>query len=258
MGSMEKNGAPTLKEIFAGIDKIRNPDDSAGAKDPARPTSAVPARPKRFDLLGRTKSGEPVPESRPPQAADTLEEHARAAMVAAADAVIQPWLYKHLPRIIEERLSALLKDRTEEMTEALKQLVADALGQRLEPVLKQSEKRNEAALAQQVGDTVNQRLGPLLSKHVAAVEERLAIALSVRVADAVGQELEPAVRKHVAAVEDRLALAIGDRVAEVVNRQLEPVANKHVAAAEERIAATASRQVKDEISRRLKRIADDG
>ena len=256
MGGMEKNGAPTLKEIFAGIEKIRNPDDSAGAKDPARPTNAAPARPKRFDLLGRTKSG--APESRAPQAADTLEEHARAAMVAAADAVIQPWLHKHLPRIIEERLSALLKDRTEEMTEALKQLVADELGQRLEPVLKQAEKRNAAALAQQVGDTVNQRLGPLLSKHVAAVEERLAIALSVRVADAVDQELEPAVRKHLAAVEDRLALAIGDRIAETVDRQLEPVANKHVAAAEERIAATASRQVKDEISRRLKRIADDG
>src|SRR6185436_13565705 len=126
----------------------------------------------------KLRSGATQPEQ-------TLEEHARSAMLAAAAAIIQPWLYKNFPRIIEQRLSAQLKER-------------------VEPIA--------AALNQQVADTINQRLEPAVGQRVAAAEEGLATALIQQVADAVSRQLEPAVSKHIAALEQGLATAVVQQV----------------------------------------------
>ena len=262
MTRMDKDGDPTLEEILAGIDKARDADAKAMPPVPSRSGRDMPLRPQRPETpsfkFGALQRPDP-PSQRP---AENLDEIVRSAMMAAADAVIQPWLYKHFPRIVEQQINTLLNERVEQMAGATQQQVTDEVNQRLGAALKQSvaaiEKGLAANVSRQVAEALNQRLEAAVSKHVAGIEARMASTLNHRIADEVSQRLDRAVNKHVAAVEERLANALNDRVIDAINQQIEPAATKHVAAVEERIAANASRQVKDEISRRLKRIADDG
>src|SRR6185503_8628017 len=150
MSDMDRTSEPTLEEVFAGLEKARNAEDKSAPPAPPLAMSEPPSRSQRADTdvftMGATfklRSGATQPEQ-------TLEEHARSAMLAAAAAIIQPWLYKNFPRIIEQRLSAQLKER-------------------VEPIA--------AALNQQVADTINQRLEPAVGQRVAAAEEGLATAL---------------------------------------------------------------------------------
>jgi len=263
MTGMDKNGEPTLEEILAGIEKIRNAEDKAVPRAPLRAMTDAPRRPQKpeppaFALGGAPKPAQPAPQP----AAESLDELVHRALTAAADATIQPWLYTHLPRIIEQRLGTLLNERVDQMAAAVQQQITDEVNQRLGAALKHSvatiEKGLAAASGRHIADALGQRLEPAVNKHVAAAEERLSNALDQRVADEIQQRLERAIGKHLAAIEERLAIALDARVTDAVLQQLEPTTTKHVAAAEERIASAASRQVKDEISRRLKRIADDG
>jgi uncharacterized membrane protein YheB (UPF0754 family) len=262
MSEMDRNSDPSQDDLFtAGIEKMRNAEDKGVPTPPPAPSdtpSRVPRQPDMsiFKMGGTLRHG-----SRGAPHADSLDD-VRRAIRAAADAIIQPWLYTQFPRIIEQRLSTALKDRVEQMAAAVKDDVTDEVNQRLGAALKQAvvtiEKGLATTVTRQMADTLNQRLEPAVHKHVAAIEERLVNALNQRVTDAIDQRLERAVSKDLTAIEERIAIALNKQVIEAVNQHLEPAATKHAAAVEERIVATASRQVKDEISRRLRRFADDG
>jgi hypothetical protein len=258
---MDKEGDPTLEEILAGIDKARTADAKGFPPSPSRARSDTPLRAPKTDTPAFKFGTPPRLDPPPARPTETMDEVVRSAMLAAADAILQPWLYKHFPRIVEQQMSALLNERVEQMATATQQQVTDEVNQRLGAALKHSvaaiEKGLATSISRQIADALNQRLDAAVNKHVAAIEARMASALGHRVAEEVNQRLERTVSKHFAAVEDRLAHALDERVIDAVNQQLEPAATKHVAAVEERIAASASRQVKDEISRRLKRIADE-
>ena len=157
MSEMDRHGDPSVEDLFTGIEK-NNAERPAAlpaappiAIDP--PSRSLTPKPAAFTMGGAFKLG-----TRPPQPADPLEEQARAAMRAAADSIIQPWLYKSFPRIIEQRLGTLVNERVEPMVAALQQQVVDAVMQWLAPVLAAMESNLATAVSQQIAVGINQQV----------------------------------------------------------------------------------------------------
>ncbi|HEY7610336.1 MAG TPA: hypothetical protein VIF14_13965, partial [Alphaproteobacteria bacterium] len=138
------------------------------------PTGSPSADPSNAQVSATLRQKHPASES-----SDALEDQARAAMLAAAAAILEPWLYMNLPRVVEQRLNALLNVR----------------------------------LDQALNAAVDQQLGPEIRKQIAVLGEKLETVLNERVAVSLREKLEPAVIQQIAAVEERIERGLNAAVA---------------------------------------------
>src|SRR6185503_3340871 len=120
MSEMDRGTEFSAEELIATIEKRDSEDGAARTREPPvvgnRPSSIAPADATVFNMGATFRL-----ERRTLQPTENVEDLARNAMLAAAGAIIQPWLNQNFPRLIEQRLSALLKEHVEQVAAVLRQ-----------------------------------------------------------------------------------------------------------------------------------------
>ena len=120
------------------------------------PLPASPA-PERSEP-NAPRGGAPIPlpatlaeAARAEPLSDSLEDHARAAILSATAAVAEPWLSHLVPRILEAQLGATLGPRVDgAIAEALDARLAPEIGRQLAGL----EEKSAAALSERVAASV--------------------------------------------------------------------------------------------------------
>jgi hypothetical protein len=233
-------------------------DWTAQKPDTASPDERVATAPPTREAVGEPEhggDGSAAERQAAPAACGfpELEDQVRAALTAAAAAVIHPWLEANFGHAIQRHLAGSLQPLVNQLISVRMQNEVPAV---VSAQIGAMEKRVGAAVTQKVGAAVEQALDPALSQQIVALESRMAVAIGDQVAKVLLHDVKPALSRQIADSRTDIEAALGQHVSAAVEHGVGPAVETRVSAAEIRLTSEIARQVRTEVAAVFRQIAD--
>lgn len=163
----------------------------------------------------------------------SIELQVRAAMIAAAKAVMEPWLEANFGETVERCLSGRLQRVAGE-------LISKRLLQEIPPIVAEKvsamEKRIGAAVMQTIAHGIEDALEPALGHQLVALETRMTDALGEKITKVLLGDLHHELDRQIADARIAISASMNDQIASSVTAEVKSAVAREVGEAEGRLS----------------------
>lgn len=201
---------------------------------------------------GVSAESEQTDEATEPQ---SIEQQVRAAMIAAASAVMEPWLEANFGRTVERCLGGRLQKIASEV-------ISNRLLQEVPPIVAEKvgamEKRIGAAVMQTIAHGIEEALEPALGHQLVALETRITDTLGEQITNVLVRDLHRELDRQLADAKAALSGSMRDQIASSVTAEVKSVVAREVGEAEGRLTASLPEHVSAATAVAVPRAVDGG